>query len=173
MKTIKILALAAFAVGLGAAPAAAQSMQQAIMNDLRGVHQKAVGLAQTVPVDTYTWRPSEEIRSIGEVYMHIASANFRFPGMIGVSPPAGTSADWISGNAEGVDRATVVAAINASFEFLYMVVEDIEDMDGDVNLFGTQTNVRQFLITMNTHLHEHLGQSIAYARTNGIVPPWS
>jgi uncharacterized damage-inducible protein DinB len=173
MNTLKALALGAVAAGLIATPVAAQTQRQAVVNDLRGVHEKIVGLAQTVPVDKYTWRPGQGVRSIGDVYMHIASANFRFPGMVGMQPPAGTSPDWISGNAEGVTRETAVAALNASFEFLYSMIEDIDDLDAPVNLFGQDTNVRQFLVTTGTHLHEHLGQSIAYARTNGIVPPWS
>lgn len=154
-------------------PLAAQTHQEELAQDLETVRAKVVGLAENVPESAYTWRPGEGVRSIGEVYMHIASANFRFPSMIGVSPPADTPEGWVGGDAEGLDRATAVAALNASFEFLDAVVHDVEDLEAPMDVFGRSTNVRGFLMLMQSHLHEHLGQSIAYARANGVVPPWS
>ena len=40
-------------------------------------------------------------------------------------------------------------------------------------MFGNATTHRGVLVTVLSHLHEHLGQSVAYARMNGVVPPWS
>lgn len=173
MKAWKPIAFAAVAAALVATPLRAQDMKQAIINDIEGVAEKIVGLAETVPVDKYTWRPADDVRSIGEVYMHFVSANYFFPTLIGFEAPADTPAAWRSGNAENLTRAQAVEAINASFEHLYASIRQIDDLDAPVNLFGDQTNVRQYLVVMATHLHEHLGQSIAYARTNGIVPPWA
>jgi hypothetical protein len=47
------------------------------------------------------------------------------------------------------------------------------ELEKPVKMFGTQTTERGVLLTTISHLHEHLGQSIAYARTNGVAPPWS
>jgi hypothetical protein len=47
------------------------------------------------------------------------------------------------------------------------------DMDKPVDLFGMKTSVRGGYMLLLSHAHEHLGQSIAYARSNGIVPPWT
>lgn len=173
MKALALLV--ALGVGvLAAAPSAeAQSLTEETIFDLQGVAEKMITLTGAVPESEFDWRPMEGVRSIGEVYMHVASANFRFPGMLGSEPPAGTPDAWIRGDAEGVDADTAARALTASFRYLIRVVNDIDDLDAPMDVFGRSTNVRGFLIVMTTHLHEHLGQSIAYARTRGIVPPWS
>lgn len=175
MRVARVLALALAAWASLAATVAAQTLQQETIGDLEVLRDKYVGLAQAVPESSYTWRPGEGVRSIGEVYMHVVQANFGFPGMIGVRPPEGTPSAWTSGDAEGLDRAGAVAALNASFDHMEEAVRGItaERLEEKMAVFGRPTNVRGFLVVMVTHLHEHLGQSIAYARTNGVVPPWS
>ena len=170
---MKLFTATALLLLLLAAPVASQTHQQELAGDLEAVRAKIVALAEAMPEDTYAWRPGEGVRSVAEVFMHIASANFRFPGMIDVPAPERIPDDWVRGQAEGVDRATVTAALNESFEFLTMVVEDIVDLEGEMEVFGRPTNVRGYLMVMQSHLHEHLGQAIAYARVNGVVPPWS
>ncbi len=174
-RTIPPAAAFILLTALGASPAAtrAQTLQEAVVSDVQGVAEKVVSLAQAIPQETYTWRPEEGVRSVGEVLMHITSANYRFPGIIGIRPPEGTPEAWVRGNAEGLTQEDAVEALNASFSYIYDVVRGIEDLDEPVRLFGRDTNVRGFLLTMTTHLHEHLGQLIAYARTNHVTPPWS
>jgi uncharacterized damage-inducible protein DinB len=170
MRSPFIAALALCALAL---PAAGQTLQEELIGDLENLRSKYVGLAEAVPESDYSWRPGEGVRSIVEVYMHAASANFRFPQMRDVQPPAGTSQAWIMGGVDGATRASVVEALNASFAHLTSFVEGVDDLDAPVTLFGRQTNVRGFLMLTQTHLHEHLGQSIAYARMRGVTPPWS
>jgi uncharacterized damage-inducible protein DinB len=165
--------LTAMTLAVVASPLAAQTHQQELAGDVENLRSKYVGLAEAVPESDYTWRPGEGVRSIGEVFMHAASANFRFPMMTGHEVPEGISRGWVAGNAEGATRASVVEALNASFDHLKAYVEQVDDLQATMSLFGRETNVRGFLMVMQTHLHEHLGQSIAYARTRGVVPPWS
>jgi uncharacterized damage-inducible protein DinB len=47
------------------------------------------------------------------------------------------------------------------------------DLDKQLDLFGGKKTERGILLFMIRHMAEHLGQSIAYARMNGIVPPWT
>jgi uncharacterized damage-inducible protein DinB len=47
------------------------------------------------------------------------------------------------------------------------------DLDATVELFGQERTKAQVVYLLGTHYHEHLGQSIAYARSIGVVPPWS
>lgn len=173
MKPFKQLSAACLAV-LVAMPASAQTIQDITVGDMDGVRQKIVGLAEAIPESAYGWRPEEGVRSVAEVYMHIASANFRIPGIIGADPPDVPEA-WTRGSAEGMDEATIIEAVNASFAYVTDVVNGIpaDRLDEPVNLFGSETNVRGFLVFMTSHLHEHLGQSIAYARANHVAPPWS
>jgi len=175
MRIVKMMGLALVAWVLVAGTVAAQTLQEETIGDLEVLRDKYVGLAQAVPESSYTWRPGEGVRSVGEVYMHVVQANFGFPRMIGVTVPEGTPGAWTSGNAEGLHRADAVDALNASFDHMVAAVRGItaERLEEKMEVFGRPTNVRGFLVVMVTHLHEHLGQSIAYARTNGVVPPWS
>jgi uncharacterized damage-inducible protein DinB len=173
MKT-KLFTLAALALAVGTAPVAAQSLQDEMVGDLAGVADKYLGLANAMAEADYTWRPGEGVRSVGEVYMHVVSANFGFPRMRGFAAPEVREA-WLSGDASGLDKATAEEALRASFNHLMEFIRTVSDeqLDEEMELFGRQTNVRGYLMLVQTHLHEHLGQSIAYARTRGVVPPWS
>ena len=70
-------------------------------------------------------------------------------------------------------KADVIAELKRSFEHLRNAVNATSDLEKPVKMFGTQTTHRGVLVTVLSHLHEHLGQSVAYARINGVVPPWS
>jgi hypothetical protein len=69
----------------------------------------------------------------------------------------------------------VISELRRSFDHLRKSIEAMPDseLEKPVKMFGTQTTERGVLLTTISHLHEHLGQSIAYARTNGVAPPWS
>jgi uncharacterized damage-inducible protein DinB len=70
-------------------------------------------------------------------------------------------------------KADVIEKLKASIEYAAKAVPTITDLETEVNLFGFPGSKRAYLLILLTHAHEHLGQSIAYARGNGVVPPWS
>ena len=161
---------------LAAAPLfgqAAGSFKDAYLSQLKDVESKVVGLAEATPQEKYSWRPAEGVRSVSEVFVHIASANFFFVTMTGVKMPAGV----ISPNSEKTvtDKAKVVALLKQSFAHVRDNVSAMSDADmaKETKMFGKPATYETVLFTMANHMHEHLGQSIAYARTNGIIPPWS
>lgn len=176
MKTLPSAAMALAALAALAVPAASQTLQAEMARDVRAVGQRYVALAQAMPDDTYSWRPGEGVRSVSEVYMHVAAANLGIPASaMGVPLPEGYTQELLGG-AEGItDKAEVVRHVEASFQHLASILEGLSDQDlqKPVNLFGRDTNWLGAALLLQTHVHEHLGQSIAYARTNGIVPPWS
>ncbi len=172
MKWSKALVLGEFVLLLAASPVTAQTLQDEIIGDLRVMQEKMAGLAEAVPGANYTDRVHPDVRSIGEEFMHVASANFRFPGMLGVDEPD-VAPGWISGDAEGVEPATAVAAVNASFEFMIDAVADIDDLNREMTVFGRPTYVAVFLVVMTGHLHEHLGKLVSGSRSVGVVPPWT
>lgn len=141
------------------------------LSQMDEVEQKLVDLAQAEPQEKYTWRPAEGVRSISEVYMHVAGGNYLLLQFVGVQPPAGISRDM----EKITDKAKVVDALKQSFQFVKDSVTKIPDSDLDrrVKYFNGETTVRDVLFSLANHMHEHLGQSIAYARMNGVVPPWS
>jgi uncharacterized damage-inducible protein DinB len=142
------------------------------LKQLDAVSDKLVELAEAVPQEKYSWRPSEGVRSMSEVFVHIASGNYFLMKFIGIPPPADFNRDMEKNITQ---KAQVVAAIRKSIEHLRQAALKTSDADLEksVELFGQNTTYRDVFFTATMHLHEHLGQSIAYARMNGVVPPWS
>jgi uncharacterized damage-inducible protein DinB len=130
-------------------------------------------LAQAMPSEKYTWRPGEGVRSIGEVYDHIVAANYGLARALGTPPTAGVDPKAIMANAG--DKPKTVQGLKDSFAYFRQAVLSLSDADLDkpLKLFGQQTTYRGAFIMITGHTGEHLGQSIAYARMNGIVPPWA
>lgn len=135
--------------------------------------QRYVRLAEAMPAEKYSWRPGEGVRSVGEVYTHIVAANYGIARALGTAPPAGL--DFKSITAMSNDKPKVIQALKDSFAHFRTAVMAINDADLDKpqKMFGQETTVRGSFIMITGHTGEHLGQSIAYARTNGIVPPWT
>jgi uncharacterized damage-inducible protein DinB len=135
--------------------------------------QRYIRLAQAVPAEKYTWRPAEGVRSIGEVYNHIVAANYGIARTLGTQLPAGFDSKAIMANSG--DKAKTIQALKDSFAHFRQAVIAVGDADLDkpLKLFGQQTTYRGAFIMITGHTGEHLGQSIAYARMNGIVPPWT
>ena len=142
------------------------------IEQLKDVETKVVGLAEAMPAEKYSWRPEEGVRSIQEVYLHIAFANYFLPSFIGAKPPAGISPAMEKAPA---DKAKVVETVKGSFEHIRQVVTNLPDgdLDKQTEFFGQKMTYRELLFFTANHMHEHLGQSIAYARTNHVTPPWS
>lgn len=132
--------------------------------------KKIVSLAEAVPEEKYSWRPAEGVRSISEVYMHIAGANYMIPAGLGVKPPAGIGRDMEKSVTE---KAKVVEELKKSFAHTRSVLADLDDLSKPTKLFGRDNTYGGVALLIVTHLHEHLGQSIAYARSNKVTPPWS
>jgi uncharacterized damage-inducible protein DinB len=155
-----------------AATAKAPSLREGVITELEGLAKKYVGLAEAIPQEKYSWRPAEGVRSISEVLMHVAGANFMLPRMVGVTPPTGLDPKMEKSVTE---KPKVVAMVRESFDHFRKGVESMgdPDMNKEAKVFGRVNTAGGGLHFMASHLHEHLGQLIAYARVNGIVPPWS
>ena len=164
--------------GLAVAKDGAQS---AFISEMIGQLDRAKGqiiaLEGAIPQGKFTWRPAEGVRSISEVYLHIADANYLFMSFAGAKPPMDMKQMMDQKAREGAttDKTKIAASLNASFDWTKNALSALTDADLEkqVNMFGTKTTVRNALLTMLGHLHEHLGQSIAYARSNGVIPPWT
>lgn len=156
---------------VAAAPAATTDVRALFLADLKDTREKLVSLAQVTPEDKYGWRPATGVRSLGEVYLHLVGANYMFPKFWGQMPPSGM--DW-KGKATP-DKAKTIMLLNQSFDYLQQAVEKIPDsqMNESRDFFGHQEPIAAILFDISNHTHEHLGQAIAYARMNGVVPPWS
>jgi uncharacterized damage-inducible protein DinB len=148
-------------------------MKPQALLDLDGMHQKFVDLATAVPADKYSWRPAEGVRSIGEVFLHISAANYNIPHLMDAPLPAGFDPKTFEKST--TDKAQIIDALNKSFASAHAAIEAMSNADFNKPLtkLGPDANYGDVIYLLVTHAHEHLGQSIAYARINGIVPPWT
>lgn len=181
-----LLALAALpaaaqqTTGATPAPAAAPGLGADLLADLTQVEQKILGLARAVPADKYGWRPGQGVRSVGEVLLHVAADNYLLPAMLGqpADPSTGIKGDDYK-TAQAYEKRSLgkdatIAELQRSFAHLRtsLTATSAARMGESVTLFGQAGTVQRTWILTATHLHEHLGQLIAYARSNGIAPPW-
>jgi len=135
--------------------------------------QRYVQLAEAMPAEKYTWKPGEGVRSVGEVFTHIVAANYGLARALGTAPPAGLDMKGIQGLS--TDKAKTVQTLKDSFAHFRGAILALGEGDADKaqKMFGRDTTLRGSFILITGHFGEHLGQSIAYARVNGIVPPWT
>ena len=144
------------------------------------VQGRITQLAEAVPQSAYEWRPEEGVRSVSEVYLHVAFANYLTVTITGGTVPEAAgfvmdfnkAHDW---DTQTTDKTEILEKVNESFVTLKERINSLteEDLNREVEAFGMKMTARNFIITMIGHTHEHLGQSIAYARTNHVTPPWS
>ena len=141
--------------------------------DLQAVQKKFVDLANAVPADKLTWRPSPDSRSFAEVFLHVAGERYGILGLMGATPPAGF--DGKTFEKSTTDRARIVEELNKSWEFTQKTINGMSNADFAKLLpkLGPQANAGDVVYILVADAHEHLGQSVAYARENGIVPPWT
>jgi uncharacterized damage-inducible protein DinB len=156
-----------------AAPAPASGPRAEFLVELAYYEQRFTRLAEAIPAEKYGWRPSEGVRSIGEVYTHIASANYGIARALGTPLPVGVDLKVMAASA--TDKPKTVQSLRDSFTHLRGAILALSDADADKpqKMFGQQTTQRGSFVMITGHTGEHLGQSIAYARMNGVVPPWT
>ncbi len=174
-----ILGCGVSALGQASAPATASSTPSSgaraeIIDQLKYFEQRFTKLAEAVPAEKFTWRPAEGVRSIAEVYLHASFANYNLPlRLFGAPLPAGV--DLNSLEKSTTDKAKIIQTLHESFAHIRGAIANLSDADVEkkLKLFGQDSTYRGGMILIIRHLGEHLGQSIAYARINGVVPPWT
>ena len=152
-----------------------------LLRDVTDVEKKVVGLARALPQAAYDWRPAKGVRSTGEALIHVAADNYFLPGAMGTPPPADTGINGKDYNTVAayekrtMTRDQIIAEVEKSFAFLKKSMADTPEakLSAPLEAFGQKMTNQRLWVSTVTHLHEHLGQLIAYARSNNVVPPWS
>lgn len=141
--------------------------------DLEALNKKCVDLAEALPADKLTWRPSPDTRSFAEVFLHVAGERYGILSMMGATPPAGFKGREFEKSTTEKDR--IVEDLNQSWDFASKTINGMSNADFSKLLpkLGPQANEGDVVYILVADAHEHLGQLIAYARQNGIVPPWT
>ncbi len=144
-----------------------------VLAEVRIQEDKFSRLAQAIPADKYTWRPNADTRSIAEVFLHVCAANYNLPKLIGTPAPADIDIKTLEKST--TDKTKIVEMLADSFKHSRAAIMKMSDADLDKSMdwFGGKNTQRGILLFMVRHTAEHLGQSIAYARSVGVVPPWT
>lgn len=135
--------------------------------------RKLVALSEAIPAEKFTWSPGEGVMSIGRVYMHIARYNYYYPqNSLGIEVPEGIDLEQLESI---TDKERVREILQQSIEHVRSVVGELSESDlaAQTTLYGRQVPGWTVLLQLLAHMNEHVGQSIAYARMNQVVPPWS
>ena len=152
---------------------AAAAVKAAFVADLDVMKGKFVGLAQAFPADKYTWRPMEGVRSVSEVLVLICNEGYGFI-PTGFGGQRGSQED-MAALRNLTDKDKIIEHLNKAFAHAKSELDkaDPATLTGKRQVMGQNRNTAEIAFAIGGDLHEHLGQLIAYARTNHIVPPWS
>jgi uncharacterized damage-inducible protein DinB len=144
-----------------------------VMAEVMIQEDKLTRLAQAIPAEKYTWRPADDTRSFAEVFLHISAANYNLYKLVGTPPPTGI--DLKNLEKSTTDKAKIAGTLKDSFAHAKQAIRSMSDADLDKSMdwFGGKNTERGILLFIVRHTAEHLGQLIAYARSIGIVPPWT
>lgn len=155
------------------AAAPASGFRAEFLEEIAYYEQRYTRLAEAMPAEKYAWRPAEGVRSVGEVFTHITVANYGIAKALGTAFPPGFDSKAITGLSP--DKAKVLQALKDSFAHFRNAIIALNEGDADKpqKMFNRSTTLRGSFIAITGHFGEHLGQSIAYARMNGVVPPWT
>jgi uncharacterized damage-inducible protein DinB len=158
----------ALMVPLARAQAQSAGIQAAFGNDAGTLSDKFTGLARVMS-GKYDWKPGQGVRSVGDVFNLIVRENGLLAGVLSGTPNTGAKPEPIT------DPEKMQEALKASYVHLQKAITGLSDNDlqAPVKLFGSDMTKLGALMHILEDQHEHLGQSIAYARSNGVVPPWS
>lgn len=168
-----LILAAAFTTQVTYAQSTPTGFKDEFMAHFRGSTDKLVALSEAIPADKFSWSPQEGVMSIGQVYMHIARYNYYYPETaLGIAAPDGVDVP----NLEQINaKEEVVAHLKRSIDHVRTAVEQMteEDLAAPTRLYGRDMARWGVLFQLLAHMNEHVGQSVSYARMNGIVPPWS
>jgi len=145
---------------------------QLILMSLDDAQNKVLQLADAIPEDKYGYTPMEGVADVGEVLIHLAGANYYIANLLGNPFPTGINPRELGQDA---DKAEMKKIYQGSVKHLHKAIEMVseEAMQEEIEFFGMTAPRARLALIAADHQHEHLGQLIAYARANYVVPPWS
>ena len=156
----------------------AAEVRKQFLADLDTLQSKFLALAEAFPANKYAWRPAQGVRSVGEAFMHVASEFYVYAPMAygaARSPVIPRGQDSFKKFESMSTKDDVVKHLKEGFAYAKQSISGIDEgqLTGSRKLFGGDHNIIETSFAMTDDLHEHLGQLIAYARMNGVTPPWS
>ena len=148
--------------------------QKESVGSLTFVSGHVMQLAKAIPAEKYTYAPQPGVRSVAEVCAHIVSANYFFASKLGGKIPADVKMETVEEDLK--TKEAIEKELKRSYDVIIEAIKNTKDASLATKVEfpfpGEYTNMTAILISLG-HSNEHLGQLIAYARMNGVKPPWS
>jgi len=166
------LLTAAILLVSGNASAQAPELGLGWMAEFNLAARQILALAQAMPAEKFSWRPAEKVRSVSEVFMHIALGNYFILNGAGAKIPDDTPPIAADLEKKITAKPEVIRWLERSFAAVRSGYP-ATDRTRKVKFLGKDTTSDAVFLRLLVHNHEHMGQAIAYARTTGVVPPWS
>jgi uncharacterized damage-inducible protein DinB len=159
-------------LGTAALHAQDEGLWQGYDGEWGHVSRQLVALAGAIPAEKFAWRPAPGVRSVSEAFMHIAVANFYLLRVTGPKVPAGMSPDM---EKTVTAKADVIDWLKRSLDAVKTAHAALKpgELQRKVKINGRDADVEGMYLRIIVHANEHMGQLVAYARMNGVVPPWS
>jgi len=162
-----------FFIGQAIAQLSPEAVRDDLLQHFIQSSQKVLKLSEAVPAELYAWSPGDGVMSIGHVYAHIARYNYMYlEDNMGVLVPDGIDLDTLE---EIRDKDRLVGILQESVRHAQKAIQALtpSELRKETVLYGRDVESWRVLVQLVAHLNEHVGQSVAYARMNEVVPPWS
>ena len=174
-KLLVVLALVALLVpSFALAQDSPHGIRGEVVASMMDAGGKIQELATAIPDGKYTWKPNKDVRSTGQVFLHVVAANYMLPSLVGVQSPIGMD-ELMKLDTQTMEPAKIRQMLKDSYAWATKAITDTPDseLEAEMDFFGQKMTKRAGLLVLASHSHEHLGQLIAYARSNNITPPWT
>ncbi len=149
------------------------TVRDEILDHFQRSSRKISELARVMPAEEFSWAPAEGVMEVGEVYMHIAHYNFMYLDQnLGIAPPNGFDYADIE-TIRDKDKVREIHEMSVRHVMDQVGALSEASLAGETELYGRRVQGWTVLLQLVSHMNEHVGQSVAYARMNGVVPPWS
>ena len=134
------------------------------------VSGEVIAAAQKMPEDNYSFKPTPDVRSFGQLVGHVADAQYGFCGLASGEPVAPKDIEKTK-----TSKADLVAALQDAVAFCGKAYSGMTDAHGSEMVKFMNFNLaRLSVLSVNTaHADEHYGNMVTYLRMKGIVPPSS
>lgn len=126
--------------------------------------------AEKMPEENYSFKPTEAVRSYGQIIGHVADAQYLF-----CSLALGEKNPGLNIEHTKTSKADLIAALNAGFAYCDKAYDSMTDASAvqTIKLFGNDAPRLSALTVNNMHDMEHYGNLVTYMRLKNIVPPSS
>lgn len=169
---MNLWAVALAAAALALAPLAAQAQENPIStsfrNDIQGKFKNLAAGAAEMPADKYSFKPTPEQMSFGQMVLHVAQSSSYMCSAI-----SGNKAPSIAGVTADSPKDQLIGAMKSAFSFCDQALANVKDSDltGDITLFGGHHPRAMGLVALVDDMADHYSQESIYLRINGHLPP--